>query len=113
MIEQRLSLGGEELEFPESYRNQNMTCDYVIVSGRQATALSGNPLSLGVVRKREWKLSFYLKELYAHIISLLDTETTFIDHLGEEHDVIIWGSPSFSPFPYAENAMVSLVLREV
>ena len=113
MITQRLSLGGQELDFPESYRNQNFTCNYIIVGGRQATSLSGAAITLGVLRKREWHLSFYLKELLSHILALVDTETTFVDHLGDEYNVIIWGEPSFSPFPYAENAMVHLVLREV
>lgn len=113
MLTQRLSLGGKELDFPESYQNQNLKLTHSIVLGRQKTALSGSPLSLGVIRKREWNLSFYLKDLYDHIVSLYDVETTFVDHLGEEHTVVIWGTPSFSPFPYSENALVHLVLREV
>lgn len=104
-------LGGITLSFPptpEQYRLR-----YRVVKGREVTALSGKPLSLGVVRKKEWTICFYPGDQYADIMALVGTETTFTDHDGSEYTVMVLGEPEVSQYPIDTLGMMTLILREV
>jgi len=84
-----------------------------IVAGREATALSGAPLSLGVIRKRVWTLTFYPGEGYEAIMAMLDTQVSFVDHDGSTYLVKVTGDGSVSGYPVSQVGKLTLTLREV
>ncbi len=104
-------LGGITLDFPPTIDNYRMV--NAIVSGREATALSGAPLELGVIRKRVWTLTFYPGSQYSDLMNLVGTETTFVDHDGASYTVKVTGEPSISQYPLVDVGLLTLTLREV
>jgi hypothetical protein len=105
------TLGGITLDFPPTPDHYRVA--YRIVKGREATSLSGKPLSLGVVRKKTWTLTFYPGAQYADIIALVGTETTFTDHDGNSYTVAVMGEPEVSQYPIDSIGLITLTLREV
>ncbi len=106
-----IKLGDITLNCPPTSRNYRL--EHQIVAGREATALSGAPLSLGVIRKRVWSLTFHPDDQYLDILALMDTETTFQDYDGEVYDVVITGEPSVSAYPREDMGMMTLTVREI
>lgn len=93
---------------PDNYR-----VDHRIISGREATALSGAPLSLNVIRKKVWTLSFHPNDEYMDILALMDTETTFTDYDGVIYNVVVTGEPSINRYPITDQGQMTIILREI
>lgn len=106
-----IKLGDITLNCPPTSRNYRL--EHQIVAGREATALSGAPLSLGVIRKRIWTITFHPDDQYADILALIGTATTFQDYDGEIYQVMITGEPGVSSYPIEDMGMMTLTLREV
>lgn len=106
-----IKIGDITLNCPPTPSNYRL--EHQIVAGREATALSGEPLSLGVIRKRVWSLTFHPDDQYLDILALMDTETTFQDYDGEVYDVVITGEPSVSSYPREDIGMMTLTVREI
>jgi hypothetical protein len=104
-------LGGITLDCPPTIDNYRVV--NAIVSGREATALSGVPLELGVIRKKIWTLTFYPGAQYAEIMALVGTECTFVDHDGASYTVKVTGEPSISQYPLVDVGLLTITLREV
>ena len=104
-------LGSITIDCPPTMDNYQVT--HTIVAGREATSLSGSPLSLGVIRKKVWTLTFYPGTQYADIMALVGTQFTFTDHDGSETAVTITGAPSVSQYPVEDVGKMTLTLREV
>ncbi len=106
-----IKIGGMTLICPPTAGNYRV--ENVIVSGREVTALSGAPLSLGIIRKKKWTLTFHPDTQYDAIIALLETQTTFQDYDGTIYSVVVTGNPSVSKYPISTMGQMSLTLREV
>jgi len=104
-------LGDIVLDFPPTADKYRVT--HKIVRGREATSLTGAPLSLGVVTKKVWTLTFYPGEQYADICALFGTQTTFTDHDGTTYNVYVSGEASVLQYPIASIGLLTLTLREV
>lgn len=104
-------LGGLTLDFPPTIDNYRLV--NTVVAGREATALDGSPMELGVIRKRVWTLTFYPGSQYAALMDLVGTETTFVDHDGTFYNVRVSGEPTLSQYPIADVGLLTLTLREV
>jgi hypothetical protein len=106
-----IKLGDITLNCPPTSRNYRL--EHQIVAGREATALSGAPLSLGVIRKRIWTITFHPDDQYLDILALFDTETTFQDYDGSVYDVVITGEPGVTGYPVESMGMMTVNVREV
>jgi len=104
-------LGGITLDCPPTIDNYRVV--NAIVTGREATALSGAPIELGVIRKKVWTLTFYPGTQYTEIMALVGKESTFVDHDGASYTVKVTGEPSISQYPLVDVGLLTLTLREV
>jgi len=106
-----IKIGDITLNCPPTPSNYRL--EHQIVAGREATALSGGPLSLGIIRKRVWALTFHPDDQYLDILALFDTETTFQDYDGSVYDVVITGEPGVTGYPVESMGMMTVNVREV
>jgi hypothetical protein len=110
-IAHNLSIGGITLEYPptkDGYQVSNP-----IVAGREATALSGAPLSLNVIRKKRWRLTFHPGTQYAALAALIDTQVTFVDYDGTNYTVLVTDDTPANAYPIEDHGMMTITLREV